>query len=389
MRGPITGRLRAAIIGCGRIARRHAAILRDLPDVQLIAMVDTRSERAEQFARDYGGRAYAAFGEMVSQEKPDLVNVCTPSGDHVSTVLALLRAGVPNVIVEKPMALRLRDADLMIEAAEKADARLFVVKQNRYNLPIVKLKEALDQGRFGRLVLGAIRVRWCRRQDYYDQAPWRGTWAMDGGVFSNQASHHVDMLVHMMGEVEEASALTTTRLVSIEAEDTGIAMLRFRNGALGVIEATTAARPVDLEGSISILGQNGTVEVGGFAMNEMKVWRFADPLPEDEGVLERYRTNPPDVYGFGHHEYLNQAIRAIQTGAPAPIDGREGRKSLEVITAIYESSESGGPVAFPFTPRRSRLGVGAGRASRINTVTLPRVTDDIKGERPKTENEEP
>jgi len=176
------------------------------------------------------------------------------------------------------MALRLRDADLMIEAAEKADARLFVVKQNRYNLPIVKLKEALDKGRFGRLVLGAVRVRWCRRQDYYDQAPWRGTWAMDGGVFSNQASHHVDMLVHMMGEVEEASALTTTRLVSIEAEDTGIAMLRFRNGALGVIEATTAARPVDLEGSISILGQNGTVEVGGFAMNEMKVWRFADPL---------------------------------------------------------------------------------------------------------------
>jgi predicted dehydrogenase len=352
-------------------------------------MVDTRSERAEQFARDYGGRAHTAFGEMVSQEKPDLVNVCTPSGDHVSTALALLRAGVPNVIVEKPMALRLRDADLMIEAAEKADARLFVVKQNRYNLPIVKLKEALDQGRFGRLVLGAIRVRWCRRQDYYDQAPWRGTWAMDGGVFSNQASHHVDMLVHMMGEVEEASALTTTRLVSIEAEDTGIAMLRFRNGALGVIEATTAARPVDLEGSISILGQNGTVEVGGFAMNEMKVWRFADPLPEDEGVLERYRTNPPDVYGFGHHEYLNQAVRAIQTGAPAPIDGREGRKSLELITAIYESSESGGPVAFPFTPRRSRLGVGGGRMSKIDTVSLPRVTIGPEDGEPKTEIEEP
>src|SRR5260370_1202350 len=260
MRGPITGRLRAAIIGCGRIAQRHAAILRDLPDVQLIAMVDTRLERAEQFARDYGGRG-----------------------------------------------------------------------------------------------LGAVRGGGA------PQAPWRGTWAMDGGVFSNQASHHVDMLVHMMGEVEEVSALTTTRLVSIEAEDTGIAMLRFRNGALGVIEATTAARPVDLEGSISILGQNGTVEVGGFAMNELKGWRFADPLPENEGVLELYRTNPPDVYGFGHHEYLNQAVRAIQTAAPAPIDGREGRKSLEVITAIYEASESGGRVAFPFNPRPSATRLVRGR----------------------------
>jgi predicted dehydrogenase len=247
-----------------------------------------------------------------------------------------------------------------------------VVKQNRYNLPIKKLREALDHGRFGRLVLGAVRLRWCRRQDYYDQASWRGTWAMDGGVFSNQASHHVDMLVYMMGEVESVSATTTTRLVSIEAEDTGISILRFRNGALGVIEATTAARPVDLEGSISILGENGTVEVGGFAMNEMKVWQFADPGPEDEGVLDRYRTNPPDVYGFGHHEFLSEAVRAILTGGPAAVDGREGRKSLEVITAIYESAESGAPVRLPFTPRRSRLGVGGGRASQVSTVTLPR-----------------
>jgi predicted dehydrogenase len=166
-------------------------------------------------------------------------------------------------------------------------------------------------------------------------------------------------------------------------------MLRFRNGALGVIEATTAARPVDLEGSISILGQNGTVEVGGFAMNEMKVWRFADPGSEDEGVLERYRTNPPDVYGFGHHEFLNQAVRAIQTGAAASIDGREGRKSLEVITAIYESSESGGPVAFPFTPRRSRLGVGGGRVSQIDTVSLPRVIVGPENGKQKKEIEEP
>jgi predicted dehydrogenase len=173
------------------------------------------------------------------------------------------------------MALTLPDADAMIEACGKSGSRLFVVKQNRYNLPIRKLREALDAGRFGKLVLGAVRVRWCRRQGYYDQARWRGTWAMDGGVFSNQASHHVDMLVHMMGEVESVKAMSATRLVSIEAEDTGVALVRFQGGALGVIEATTAARPEDLEGSISILGEGGTVEVGGFAMNEMTVWKFS------------------------------------------------------------------------------------------------------------------
>jgi predicted dehydrogenase len=212
-----------------------------------------------------------------------------------------------------------------------------VVKQNRYNLPIKKLREAMDHGRFGKLVLGAVRVRWCRRQDYYDQDPWRGKWASDGGVFANQASHHVDMLVHLLGEVASVRAVTATRLVRIEAEDTGAALLTFRSGALGLIEATTAARPEELEGYTSILGAQGRG-------------------PEDEGVLDRPRTNPPDVYGFGHHEFRDHAINAIRTRGAAPGDGREGRKSLEVITAIYESSESGSEVRFPFTPRLSRLG---------------------------------
>jgi len=179
---------------------------------------------------------------------------------------------------------------------------------------------------------------------------------MDGGVFSNQASHHVDMLVHMMGEVESVKAMSATRLVSIEAEDTGIALVRFRGGALGVLEATTAARPVDLEGSISILGEGGTVEVGGFAMNEMTVWRFADPKPEDAQVLDRYRTNPPDVYGFGHHAYYQDVFDVIARGGKPAIDGREGRKSLEVILAIYESIESGREVRLPFEAKHARLG---------------------------------
>lgn len=344
------------LVGCGRIARRHAAILLDRADVHLTAVADTTKPRAEAFAQEYGARAYTGLAALIEHEKPDLVIVSTPSGNHAEQVLLAARAGVKSVIVEKPMALRLSDADAMIAECDRLGALLMVVKQNRYNLPIKKLREAMDHGRFGKLVLGAVRVRWCRRQDYYDQDAWRGTWAQDGGVFANQASHHVDMLVHLLGDVASVRAVAATRLVQIEAEDTGVAILTFRSGALGVIEATTAARPEDLEGSISILGENGTVEVGGFAMNEMKVWRFSNQGPEDEGVLDRYRTNPPDVYGFGHHEFLDHAINAIRTGGPAPVDGREGRRSLEVITAIYESSESGAEVSLPFTPRRSRLG---------------------------------
>lgn len=319
-------------------------------------MADSDRSKAQAYARKHGGRPYTDLASMIAAESPDLLAVCTPSGAHAEGVLAASRSGVRNIVVEKPMALRLPDADGMIAACEESRSRLFVVKQNRYNLPIQKLREALREGRFGKLVLGAVRVRWCRRQDYYDQAPWRGTWAMDGGVFSNQASHHVDMLVSMMGGVVSVKAMAATRLVSIEAEDTGLALLRFTNGALGVIEATTAARPVDLEGSISILGEKGTVEVGGFAMNEMTVWKFADETPGDRRVLERCRTNPPDVYGFGHHEYYRDVFRAIAKDEPPFVDGLEGRRSLEVITAIYESIESGREVRFPFTPEYSKLG---------------------------------
>ena len=354
MIGP--GRIRTALLGCGRIGERHARILASSPESELVGVADVEPEKARAYSAKHGGRPYGNLAGLVAAEAPELLAICTPSGRHARDVLAACDAGVRNIVVEKPMALTLPDADAMIEASEKSGARLFVVKQNRYNLPIQKLRQALDAGRFGKLVLGAVRVRWCRRQNYYDQASWRGTWAMDGGVFSNQASHHVDMLVHMMGEVESVRAVSATRLVSIEAEDTGMAILKFRDGALGVIEATTAARPVDLEGSISILGEGGTVEVGGFAMNEMTVWKFADALPEDAQVLEKYRTNPPDVYGFGHHAYYNDVFEAIARDASPVVDGREGRRSLEVIIAIYESIESGAEVRLPFEATHAKLG---------------------------------
>ncbi|MEP6768719.1 MAG: Gfo/Idh/MocA family oxidoreductase [Acidobacteriota bacterium] len=347
---------KAALIGSGRIGQRHAAILAESPRSELVGVADVRPDKAAGLAGRHGGRPYADLDRMLREESPDLLAVCTPSGDHCEQVLAASRAGVANVVVEKPMALTLPEADAMIAECDRNGTRLFVVKQNRYNLPIQRLKAALDEGRFGRLVLGTVRVRWCRRQDYYDQAPWRGTWAMDGGVFSNQASHHVDMLLHTMGDVQSVKAMSATRLVQIEAEDTGVAVLRFSSGALGIIEATTAARPRDLEGSISILGENGTVVVGGFAMNEMSVWSFENPKAEDARVLETSRTNPPDVYGFGHHAYYEAVFDAMDTGGKPAIDGREGRRSLEVITALYESIESGREISLPVEAQRSRLG---------------------------------
>jgi len=288
-------------------------------------------------------------------ERIDVVNILTPSGDHAAHTVALAQYK-KHIVVEKPMALTIDDADRMIEACDRAGIQLFVVKQNRYNYPVQKLRAALDEDRFGKLVLGTVRVRWCRDQKYYDQDPWRGTWRYDGGVLANQASHHVDLLEWMMGDVESVFAKSATQLVQIETEDTAVVVLKFRNGALGVIEATTATRPKDLEGSISILGERGTVEIGGFAVNEMKVWNFTDDRPEDAEVVSRYRQNPPDVYGFGHVEYLKNVINSIRNNTRALVDGLEGRRSLELITAIYESIETGREVFLRFTPRQCRLG---------------------------------
>jgi predicted dehydrogenase len=230
------------------------------------------------------------------------------------------------------------------------------VKQNRFNVPVVKLREALVKGRFGKLVLGTVRVRWCRTQEYYNQDKWRGTWAMDGGVLTNQASHHIDLLEWMMGDVDSVFAKSTTALVDIEAEDTAVVVLQFRNGALGIIEATTATRPKDLEGSISILGEYGSVEIGGFAVNKMIHWSFINKIEGDDEVLEKFSENPPNVYGYGHKAYYEHVVDSILNNKKQLVDGLEGRKSLELITAIYESIETGKEVFLRFKPTRCKLG---------------------------------
>jgi predicted dehydrogenase len=349
--------LNFALVGCGRIAKRHAELLGlgKIKGAKLVGVCDIVSSKAEKIGRQFSVPSFENMHKMMGSVDADVVVVLTESGHHARDVIALCHYG-KHIVVEKPMALKLSDADAMIAACDQAGIKLFVVKQNRFNVPIVKLREVIEQKRFGKLVLGTVRVRWSRNQSYYDQDSWRGTWALDGGVLTNQASHHIDLLEWMMGDVESVFAKSSTALVNIEAEDTAVVTLKFKNGALGIIEATTAVRPKDLEGSISILGEGGAVEIGGFAVNEIKTWSFVKPYPDDAQVLEKYSVNPPNVYGFGHQAYYDHVVYCIEHDHHHLVDGLVGRKSLELINAIYESIETGKEVQMHFKPRHALLG---------------------------------
>ena len=353
-------KLKFALIGCGRISKKHIEVLtKHLTDkAELVAVSDPQGNRAEKVGKKIGIPFYKSYDDMFSEHPEiDVVNILTESGNHAKHTIDIVKKFKKHVVVEKPMALTLEDADEMIRTCDEAGIKLFVVKQNRYNLPVMKLREVLEKGKFGKLVMGSVRVRWCRPQAYYNQDEWRGTWAMDGGVFTNQASHHVDLLEWMLGEPVSVFAKSQTALVDIETEDTGVAIITFKNGAIGVVEATTATRPKDLEGSLSILGEKGSVVIEGFAVNEMKTWNFEGQDEEKrEKILKNYNEKPNNVYGFGHIHYLDNVCESLLNNKKALVDGLEGRKSLELINAIYESIETGREVSLRFQPNKCKLG---------------------------------
>ncbi|WP_134704970.1 Gfo/Idh/MocA family protein [Ammoniphilus sp. YIM 78166] len=350
-------KLKFALVGCGRIAKKHIEAMRDLEQAELVAVSDIQAGRAQFWGEKLGIPYYDDYNKMLSMHNDiDVVNILTPSGLHAKHAIDIAKKYRKHIVCEKPAALRLNDADEIIKACKEAGVHFFVMMQNRYNLAVQKLKQALDEGRFGKIILGTVRVRWARSQEYYDADEWRGTWDMDGGCLTNQASHHIDLLTWLLGEPVEVTAKTATRLLDIEVEDTGAAIVKFANGALGIVEATTATRPKDLEGSVSILGEKGTVEIGGFAVNQIKTWLFEDQREEDKEVINLFNEAPPNVYGFGHQRYLAEVIDCILNGKKVPVDGIEGRKSLELIHAIYESAETGETVRIPFEPKKCRLG---------------------------------
>jgi UDP-N-acetyl-2-amino-2-deoxyglucuronate dehydrogenase len=350
-------KLKFGIVGCGRISYKHIQSLLQIKEVELKSVCDIVFDKAKETGEKYNLNYYKTYTDMLENEDLDVVNILTPSGSHSEITIDIAKKYKKHLIVEKPMALRLSDADKMIEVCAENNVKLFIVKQNRFNLPVIKLKEAMDINRFGKIVLGTVRVRWSRNQEYYDRDKWRGTWAQDGGVYANQASHHIDLLQWFLGPIDSVYAQGTHRLHNIEVEDTGAAIINFQSGAIGIIEATTCARPKDLEGSVSILGEKGSVVIGGFAVNQIDTWEFSEPTEEDKNIKENFSENPPNVYGFGHTEYLNNAVDSILRDKPAFVDGWEGRKSVELINAFYESMETGKKVHLKFKPQKCKLGI--------------------------------
>ena len=341
--------VRIALVGCGRISRSHFEAITRVDGLELSAVCDVDPERADAAGREQGVPAFRGLEEMLAGAECDAVAICTPSGLHPAHGVLAARAG-KHVISEKPMAISLASADELVRACDDAGVRLFVVKQNRLNPSIQLLRRAIDKGRFGRLFMLNCTVRWTRPQEYYDQAPWRGTWEFDGGAFMNQASHYVDLIQWLGGPVESVMAKTATLARRIESEDSGVAALRFRSGALGTMEVTMLTYPKNLEGSITVLGERGTVKIGGTAVNRVEHWLFAD-YDDDDKLVETASTNPPTVYGFGHEAYYRNVLSVLRGEARPDTDGREGRKSLELILGIYESARTGRDVPLPLRDR--------------------------------------
>ena len=339
------GEFKIALVGCGRISRNHFEAIDKVDGLSLTGVCDVVPERAREWAERQGVPGFTSYEEMLQRVECDLVSICTPSGLHAAHGAVAARAG-KHVITEKPMAISLGQADELVKACDEAGVFLFVVKQNRLNPPIQLLRRAVDKGRFGRIFIANTTVRWQRPQEYYDAAPWRGTWEFDGGAIMNQASHYVDLIQWLVGPVESVMAKTATQARRIEAEDSGVAILKFRSGALGVIEVNVLTYPRNLEGSITILGEKGSVKIGGTAVNRVEYWQFAD-YDDDDKLVESTNTNPPTIYGFGHEGYYRNVLSVLRGEAQPQTDGRAGRKSLELILGIYESAKIGREVPIP------------------------------------------
>ncbi len=344
--------MKYALIGCGRIAPNHleAAInnrleivgICDVEDKNIDILLEKLNIERDKYTR------YNDYKEMLEKEKPELVAIATESGKHASIALDCLDYNC-NLIIEKPIALSLEDADKIIEKSKEKGLIVCANHQNRFNKSIRKIRKALDNGDFGKLLHGTAHIRWNRGQDYYTQAPWRGTWAQDGGALMNQCIHNIDLLRWMMGdEVDEVCAYTDNLNHDyIEAEDLGMAILKFKNGSYGIIEGTTNIYPKNLEETLYLFGQNGTVKAGGKSVNIIEEWNFKDSKESTEDIKAKYSENPKNVYGFGHTPLYEDVINAIKNNTKPLVDAEAGKRALELVLAIYKSAKEGRPVKLP------------------------------------------
>lgn len=345
--------MKYALIGCGRISPNHiaAAVANKL---EIVAMCDINPDnivdKKLKFDLPDTVKEYLDYREMLRKEKIDLIAIATESGKHAQIALECIEAGC-NLIIEKPIALSLEDADEIIKKADEKGVKVCACHQNRFNKSIQKIREAVDKKRFGKLFYGTAHIRWCRDHEYYDRASWRGTWEQDGGALMNQCIHNIDLLRWMLGdEIEEVVGMTD-RLHHdyIEAEDLGIALVKFKNGAYGIIEGTTDVYPRNLEETLYLFGEKGTVKAGGQSVNVIEEWNFSDMLDDPEEVKRQFHENPPNVYGYGHTPLYADVIDAINNDRSPYVDARAGRRALELVLGIYLSAYKGEFVKFPIT----------------------------------------
>lgn len=345
-------KIRYALIGCGRIAPSHiTAIKNNRDDIELVGVCDLEREKAEALLSANGFENIPVFDnhrELLETVRPDMCAVATSSGDHAAVAADCLKSGA-NTLVEKPIALSLADADMLISVANEKKLTLGVCFQNRFNKAVCSIRSAIDEGRFGRLFYGTANIRWGRDKNYYDQASWRGTWEQDGGALMNQCIHDIDLLVWMMGGKPKEVFAYTDRLNHdyIEAEDLGLAVIKFENGSYGIIEGTTDVYPKNLEETLCIFGEKGTVRAGGKAVNTIEDWIFGDRKEDVEKLKADCLESSSSVYGFGHTPLYRNFIDAVKTGAPLKATAYDGRRALEVILAVYRSAADGKPVSFP------------------------------------------
>jgi UDP-N-acetyl-2-amino-2-deoxyglucuronate dehydrogenase len=344
---PITDReIRFALVGCGRISANHVDALRQhAARAKLVAVCDNRPDALAKAAQGTGAAPYASLEALLAGCDADVVVLATPSGLHPRQAMRAAQAG-RHVVTEKPMATKWDEGMQMVRVCRESGVKLFVVKQNRLNPTLQLVRQAIDAGRFGAIHMVVVNVFWTRPQSYYDDAPWRGRWDLDGGAFLNQASHYVDMVDWLVGPVDSVHAYTATLARDIEAEDTGVMSLRLRRGGLASVNVTMLTHGRNFEGSITILGEHGTVRVGGVAVNRIDHWQFADTRPEDAQVAAASYA-PASVYGPGHPMYYDNVIGTLRGEQHAEVDGYEGLRSLEVVIAAYRSARDGVRVGLP------------------------------------------
>lgn len=337
--------IRYAIVGCGHIAKKHASAIDNAENSVLTAVCDTVPERMEEYIQKYGVKGYTDLDEMLQDGEIDVVNICTPSGFHADLTVKAANAK-KHIVVEKPIALTLEDANKMIQVCAENNVKLAVVHPNRFRPAMMELKQMMDKGMFGKLSHANATVRWNRDQAYYDQAPWRGTKAFDGGVLMNQAIHNLDLLVWLMGDVNQAFSMDATRLRNIEAEDVSTGVVKFENGALGVVEAATTIYPKNFEESLSIFGEKGTIKVGGTTANFIEHIMFED-LEENakQAMIEKIKNDP---FGKpGHQWIIEDMSKAIEENREPIVTGEDGKRALELVVALNKSAETNLPINFP------------------------------------------